>query len=241
MKKNCIKVTAATALLSASIFGGPLIGSAHWHEKGQSKDWKQSYQKMEKHHGKQRDKDFQKSDKKWKEKYDNKVKNNREDKNISKKSSIPYETADAYGKNTVLPLLASIENAQANKDWEALEDNYHQLSKELKKGTSLFYKVDGKDNRQKLLETYKVPAEAKRAELALPISIYMALNSLEKSFENGDKAKIEQKLAKVKLLTEKLENVDNNTLLQDLIAKVNGLENKLQNQTASNSNFFAYN
>ena len=39
------------------------------------------------------------------------------------------------------------------------------FSKELKKGTSLFYKVDGKDNRQKLLETYKVPAEAKGAEV----------------------------------------------------------------------------
>ena len=60
----------------------------------------------------------------------------------------------------------------------------------------------------------------------MPISIYMALNSLEKTFENGDKAKIEQKLAKVKLLTDKLENGDNNTLLQNLIAKVNGLENK---------------
>ncbi|WP_282246244.1 hypothetical protein [Psychrobacillus sp. NEAU-3TGS] len=60
----------------------------------------------------------------------------------------------------------------------------------------------------------------------------MAVNSLEKSFENGDKAKVEQKLAKVKMLMDKLENVDNNSLLQDLDAKVKGLENKLQNQTA---------
>ena len=82
------------------------------------------------------------------------------------------------------------------------------------------------------METYKAPAEAKRAELALPISIYMAVNNLEKSFEKGDKAKIEQKLTKIKMLMDKLENVENNTLLQDLAAKVKGLENKLQNQTA---------
>ncbi|GGA19029.1 hypothetical protein [Psychrobacillus lasiicapitis] len=214
MKKNYVKVTATTALLSAALFGGPLIGSAHWEEKGQANDWKQSYQKMEKQPW---NKKIQKNDKQWK------------DKNVSKDT---YETADAYGKNTILPLLASIETAEANKDWEALEANYHKLSKELKKGTSLFYKVEGKENRNKLMETYKAPAEAKRAELALPISIYMAVNNLEKSFEKGDKAKIEQKLSKVKMLMDKLENVENNTLLQDLAAKVKGFENKLQNQTA---------
>lgn len=226
MKKNCVKVTASTALLSAAIFGGPLIGSAHWHEKGQANDWKQSYQQMENQHDNQWDKNFPKNDKQWKEKYDSK------DKKTNEKSSITYETADAYGKNMILPLLASIETAKENKDWEALEGNYHLLSKELKKGTSLFYKVDGKDNRNRLIETYKVPAEAKRAELASPISIYMAVNSLEKSFENGDKDKIEQKLTKIKILADKLENVDNNILLQDLVAKIKGLESKLQNQTA---------
>lgn len=233
MKKNYVKVTAATALLSATLVGGPLIGSAHWHEKGQGNDWKQSYQKMEKHQYKQRDNAFQKNDKQWKEKDYSK------DRKKMEKSSVPYETADAYGKNTILPLIASIETAKANKDWEALEGNYHMLSKELKKGTSIFYKVDGEDNRRKLIATYKAPAEEKRAELALPISIYMAVNSLEKSLENGDKAKVEQKLSKVKMLVDKLGNVGNNILLQDLVAKVKGLENKLQNQTASNSNFFA--
>ncbi|MDI2589808.1 hypothetical protein OR571_22545 [Psychrobacillus sp. NEAU-3TGS] len=57
MKKNYVKVTATTALLSAAIFGGPLIGSAHWEEKGQANDWKQSHQKMEKQHW---NKNFQK-------------------------------------------------------------------------------------------------------------------------------------------------------------------------------------
>ena len=64
MKKNYVKVTATTALLSAAIFGGPLIGSAHWEEKGQANDWKQSYQKIEKQ---QWNKNFQKNDKQWKD------------------------------------------------------------------------------------------------------------------------------------------------------------------------------
>jgi len=57
MKQKGIKVTAATALLSATILGGPIFGSAHGgpgHDKGYSKDHKQSYHMMENH--KQKDK-----------------------------------------------------------------------------------------------------------------------------------------------------------------------------------------
>lgn len=233
MKKNCVKVTAATALLSATIFGGPIISSANWNEKGQSNDWKQSFQKMEKHKDKQRDQAFYKNDKQKKDKYDHK------DRNNNAKPSVPYAEADAYGKNTLLPLIAGIETAKANKDWEALESNYHLLSKELRTGTSIFYQVAGKDNRHKLIATYKVPAEEKRAELALPISIYMAVTNLEKSFENGNTTKEAEKLTKVKMLVNKLEDVDQNFLLQDLVAKVNGLESKLNNQTAMNTKFLA--
>lgn len=233
MKKNCVKVTVATALLSATIFSGPLISSANWNEKGLSNDWKQFSQNMEKQNTKQQVKAFYKNDIQSKDKYDN-----NETNNIAK-SPVPYSEADAYGKNTILPLIAAIETAKASKDWEALESNYHLLSKELKKGTSIFYKVAGKDNRHKLIATYKVPAREKRAELALPISIYMAVNSLEKSFENGNTTEVDEKLTKIKMLVDKLEDVDHNFLLQDLVAKVNGLESKLYNETAMNTKFLA--
>ncbi len=52
MKQKGIKATAATALLSAAILGGPVVGSAHGshgHDKGYSKDSKHSYQMMEKY------------------------------------------------------------------------------------------------------------------------------------------------------------------------------------------------
>ncbi len=63
MKQKGMKATAATALLSAAILGGPMAGSAHGgpgHDKGHSKDYKQSYQTMENY--KQKDK----RDKHWK-------------------------------------------------------------------------------------------------------------------------------------------------------------------------------
>ena len=62
MKQKGMKATAATALLSAAILGGPMAGSAHGgpgHDKGHSKDYKQSYQTLENY--KQKDK----RDKNW--------------------------------------------------------------------------------------------------------------------------------------------------------------------------------
>ena len=62
MKQKGMKATAATALLSAAILGGPMAGSAHGgpgHDKGHSKDYKQSYQTMENYKQKdQRDKNW---------------------------------------------------------------------------------------------------------------------------------------------------------------------------------------
>lgn len=251
MKKNTLIVTAATTLLSASLIGGLLVGNAQgddgidkeW-ERNHSGDWKQSHQMMEKFKNQERDKrhfDDKNRDKDYNEK---KIKANQIDKTkVNRKEeikkSIPlvsYEQANVYGKNTILPLISAIESAKAAKDWEALEKYFHLLSKELRRGTSIFYKVDGKQNRDALISTYKLPAKEKRSELVLPITIYIALENVNDSLDKGDTKNLNVKMKKIRALENKLEGVENSPLLQDLVAQVNATENKLNNLLATNTN-----
>lgn len=253
MKNNSFKVTAATALLSATLFGTPIIGDANYGHK----DGKSSHQMMDRKHDRKEHQQGQNHQRyeniNWDKKEggkdrskDNSNKSidqvngtsekiqNKPDK-IDNKPEVPlvtYAEADAYGKDTILPLIAGLETARASLDWKRLEENYHLLSNELKRGTKIFYKVDGKANREKLIAIYKVPAQEKRAELALPLSIYMGVEFVEAQLEAGNTGQTTAKLAKLKILVEKLGNVENDALLTNLVTKVNTLESKIN---ASNS------
>ena len=252
MKKNNLKITAATALLSTTLFGAPLIGDTQGNVGNGHKDGKSSHQLMERKHDRKEHRQGQNQqgyeninwDKKEDGKYrskDNPNKSidqingtsenilNQPDKRNSKPEVplVTYAEADAYGKETILPLIAGLETARANLDWETLEKNYHSLSIELKRGTTIFYKVEGKANREKLIAIYKVPAQEKRAELALPLSIYMGVEFVEAQLEVGKTGQTAAKLAKLKILVKNLGNVENDALLTDLVAKVNALEPKI--------------
>lgn len=158
----------------------------------------------------------------------NKVQNSREKvKNEPKVPLITYAQADAYGKNSILPLIAGTETAKANLDWNTLAKNYRLLSNELKKGTKTFTKVDGKENRDKLIATYNAPAKEKLTALALPISIYSGIGHIEAQLEAGHTGKVMIKLEKLKLLAAKLSNAENDALQKDLITKVKNLESKI--------------
>lgn len=257
MKKNTFIVTAATALLLASLLGSPLVGNAQgddrrdkeW-ERNHSGDWKQSPQLMEKFKNQERDKrhfDDKSRDKDYYENKINSVPNAKADQidksKVNRKEEIKksfplvsYEQANVYGKNTILPLISAIESAKAAKDWEALEKYFHLLSKELRRGTSIFYKVDGKQNRDALISTYKLPAQEKRSELVLPITIYIALENVKDSLDKGNTKNLSFKMKEIKVLVNKMEGVENSPLLQDLVAQVNATENKLNNLLATNTN-----
>lgn len=273
MKINTFKLTAATALLSTTILGVPLMGGAHVNGDGRDgghKEGNSSQQIMDRKQERKEQRlgtnhrnydnwdkkeDLKFNDKNTSNKMLDKVKNNSgegkdKEANTQKKGDtkiqnkpekvkykpkvplVTYTEADAYGKDTILPLIAGLETAKANLDWETLAKNYHLLSNELKKGTKVFYKVDGKANRNKLIATYKAPAQENRAELALPLSIYMGVENIEAELETENIGEAALKLRKLKMLIEKLGNTENNALLTDLVAKVNTLESKINTKNS---------
>ncbi len=259
MKKTGLKATAATALLSATILGGPLVGSAHGgpgehggpnKDKGHSNNGYKSHQIMEKRE-QQKDERRDGSEQKrgqWNNNVDN-VSNVQDKKidrsngnagvayqdrehvkpNMPEVSGVTFAVADAYGKNTILPLLANINTAEANLDWPVLAENYHLLSKELKYGTAIFYKTAGEENRSTLIANYKAPAEEARGKLALPLSIYTGLVQAEKELDEDNVAKAWKKIEKLKVLASKLDDVENNALQKDIVNKVIALEKKVKN------------
>lgn len=268
MKKNTFKLTAATALLSTTIFCIPLMGEAHGNggvRDGGHKEDKSSHQMMDRKQERKEQlqwrnhKNYDNWDKKENLKFNDKNTSNKmfdkvnnnsgegkdkvdntqktgdtkiqyKPKKLKYEPNVPlvtYTEADAYGKDTILPIIAGLETAKANLDWKTLAKNYHLLSNELKKGTKVFYKVAGKGNRNKLIATYKAPAQEKRAELALPLSIYMGVENVEGELETENIGEAAIKLRKLKVLIDKLGNIENNALLTNLVAKVNTLESKI--------------
>lgn len=256
MKNNGLKVTAATVLLSAGILGTPLIGDAHGNDHG--KDRGQSHRKMGKNHHKQEKHDYnnikwekskykenranRKSENRmnketksvnvqdinYVEKQNGQVKQQKKRDNIPKASTVTYAEADAYGKDTILPLIAGIEAAKADLDWDNLLVNYYSLNKALK-GIAIFNKVEEENNKATLAATYTAPAKEKIAELRLPLTIYAGIKHVEAKLDNGETNRAVTKLHMLKQLMNKVENVEGNVLLQDLEAKIKALETKVNN------------
>lgn len=256
MKNNGLKVTAATVLLSAGILGTPLVGDAHGNDHGKERG--QSHRMMDKNHHKQerhnnnnvkwgkssdrhnranvknenRDiKDKQSVNVKninYVEKQNTDVKQQKKTDMNPKNSIVTYAEADAYGKDNILPVIAGVEVAKANLNWDDLVANYYSLNKALK-GTSIFNKVEGENNKEKLAATYKAPAKEKIAELRLPLTIYAGIKHVEAKLDNGETNRAVAKLHVLKELMNKIENVEGDVLLQDLEAKINELETKVNN------------
>ncbi|MEK5214753.1 hypothetical protein [Psychrobacillus sp. FSL H8-0487] len=160
-------------------------------------------------------------------------------KKVAKVPVVSYAEADEYGKMTVLPLIAGLETARASLDWDNLTKIYNLLFKELKKGTEIFGKVEGKENRDRLIATYKVPAIEKSTELALPISIYNGINQIEDLLKAKNTVKAAVKIEKQKLLVDKLGNIENDALLTNLVEKVNSVDSKIKATKATSNNYQA--
>lgn len=256
MKNNGLKVTTATVLLLAGILGTPLIGDAHGND--HSKNRGQSHRMMDKNHHKQEKSDYnnikwEKSKKKDNrangksenrfnkdkksvnvqdinnvEKQNSQVKQQKKSDNKPKASTVTYAEADAYGKDTILPLIEGIEAAKADLDWDNLLANYYSLNKAIK-GTSIFNKVEGENHKATLAATYNAPAKEEIAELRLPLTIYAGIKHAEAKLDNGETNRAVAKLHMLKELVNKIENVEGNVLLQDLEAKIKALETKVNN------------
>ena len=103
------------------------------------------------------------------------------------KGLVPYIDAYNYADKYLDPIMKELEQAEANKDWAAIEKAYHKLSAQLKTRTAILYRFTGKASRDLLLEQYKNPANQKRDALAVPVTIYMNANKAAALYAEGKK------------------------------------------------------
>ncbi|WP_391207744.1 hypothetical protein [Psychrobacillus sp. L4] len=120
------------------------------------------------------------------------------------KGLVPYMDAYNYATKYLDPLMKEINEAEAKNDFATVVAGYHQLSYQLKDRTSILYRFSGKAARDLLLEKYKKPAEAKRNELTLPVTIYMKLVDLKSLYAAGKSEEVLKAYAELNILLEGL-------------------------------------
>ena len=124
------------------------------------------------------------------------------------KGLIPYIDAYNYATKYLDPLLKEIKEAEAKNDFLVVEKAYHKLSVQLKSRTSILYRFTGKAPRDLLLEKYKKPADAKRDELMIPVTITMKLTKAEQLYLAGKKEDAMKAIEDVPSLVAKLSSTN---------------------------------
>ncbi|WP_313894011.1 hypothetical protein [Psychrobacillus sp.] len=138
------------------------------------------------------------------------------------KGLIPYIDAYNYASKYLEPLLKEITEAEAKNDFLAVEKAYHELSVQLKSRTSILYRLTGKAPRHLLLEMYKKPADAKRDELVIPVTIMMKAASAQQLLLAGKKEEAIKATEDIPSLVAKLSNT--NSFHQALIKELERLQ-----------------
>lgn len=118
------------------------------------------------------------------------------------KGLVSYIDAYNYATKYLEPLLKEISEAEAKGDFTGVAAGYHKLSYQLKDRSSILYRFSGKAARDLLLEQYKKPADAKRDELMLPVTIYMKLVDLNSLYIAGKQAGAMKVYAEINALME---------------------------------------
>ncbi|MFZ0576881.1 MAG: hypothetical protein WAM41_05165, partial [Psychrobacillus psychrotolerans] len=124
------------------------------------------------------------------------------------KGLIPYIDAYNYATKYLDPLLKEIKEAEAKNDFLAVEKAYHKLSVQLKTRTSILYRFTGKAPRDLLLEKYKKPADIKRDEMVVPVTIIMKLVNAQQLFQAGKKEEAIKAIEDVPTLVAKLSSTN---------------------------------
>lgn len=131
------------------------------------------------------------------------------------KGLIPYIDAYNYATKYLDPLLKEIQEAERENDFATVEKAYHELSVQLKSRTSILYRFTGKAPRDLLLEKYKRPADIKRDELIIPVTIIMKLTNAQQLFLEGKKEEAIKSMEDIPSLVAKLSS--SNLLHQGLL------------------------
>lgn len=117
---------------------------------------------------------------------------------------VSYIDAYNYATKYLEPLLKEINEAESKSDFAGVAAGYHKLSYQLKNRSSILYRFSGKAARDLLLEKYKKPADAKRDELMMPVTIYMKLVDLNSLYIAGKQAEALKVYAELNELMEGL-------------------------------------
>lgn len=105
--------------------------------------------------------------------------------------TVIYIDAISSGK-TLAGYQAALKKSMAAGDIEGMSTAYNKLSYEIKKQAAYLYKVYGQSTRQKILDTYKKPAEAAKQTALYPVSIYVEIDRLAAALKAGNDANAEK-------------------------------------------------
>lgn len=136
------------------------------------------------------------------------------------KGLVPYIDAYNYATKYLDPIMKEIKEAEAKNDLAAVEKAYHKLSVQLKSRTAILYRFSGKASRDLLLEKYKLPADDKREELMVPVTIYMKVTEAAKLMAEGKTEAAQKVLESIPALIERLPNPDKSSFLKELLKQV---------------------
>lgn len=138
------------------------------------------------------------------------------DKQINK-GVVPYIDAINYIEKYLMPVMEEVEQGELEKDWSKVEKAYHKLSVQLKNRTSILYRFSGKAARDLLLKEFKDPANAKRDQLMVPVTVYMKVTETEKQIKEGKITEAQKTLKSTTALLSKLPSIENMPMLEELM------------------------
>lgn len=136
------------------------------------------------------------------------------------KGLVPYIDAYNYADKYLTPIMNEIKKAESAKDWAKLEKEYHKLSAQLKTRTAILYRFSGKAARDLLLDQYKEPADLKRSELMVPVTVYMKATQAQTLFAAGKEKEAAKVLESIQPLLERLPSEQKLPAVKELLAFV---------------------
>ncbi|MFB5085965.1 5'-nucleotidase C-terminal domain-containing protein [Psychrobacillus sp. PGGUH221] len=136
------------------------------------------------------------------------------------KGLVPYIDAYNYADKYLTPIMNEIKKAESAKDWAKLEKEYHKLSAQLKTRTAILYRFSGKAARDLLLDQYKEPADLKRSELMVPVTVYMKATQAQALFAGGKEEAAAKVLESIQPLLERLPSEQKLPAVKELLAFV---------------------
>ena len=133
---------------------------------------------------------------------------------------VPYIDAYNYATKYLVPILDEIQKAQERNDFATVEKEYHKLSYQLKGRTAILYRFSGKAARDLLLAEFKLPADAKRNELMVPVTIYMSTLDIKDFVAAGKLTEAKAEYAEIEALLTRLPSATNNKFITALLEEV---------------------